>query len=43
MDRDLEGPEGKAFPVVGAAVTDAPPSAGIRDGEPPEDLVAEGS
>lgn len=24
MDRDLEGLEGKAFPLVGAAVADAP-------------------
>lgn len=28
MDRDLEGLEGKAFPLVGSAVADAPPSAG---------------
>ncbi len=28
MNRYLEGLEGKAFPLVGAAVADTPPSAG---------------
>mgnify|MGYP001060194486 CR=1 FL=1 len=34
MNRDLEVLEGKAFPLVGAAVADAPPSAGISPQRP---------
>ena len=40
-DRDLEGLEGNAFPLAGAAVADAPPSAGTSP-QRPESESADG-